>query len=146
MGGGDELLELLIGHLSKDAARRDAGCTPGAGEEPAMALTLESVKLQHARALHRREWGIRVKDIAPNPKPEHERQRRGEMCIGEWEEMGKVSRKSVSREVFLNLGMTQNRMGSGRASKEHLMAGEAHIVASMLSISQFQVSSHVGII
>lgn len=62
------------------------------------------------------------------------------MCIGEWEEMGRVFRKSVSREVFLNLGVTQNRMGSGRASKEQLMAGEAQLVASLLSISQFQVS------
>lgn len=33
------------------------------------------------------------------------------MCIGEWEEMGKVSRRSVSREVFLNLGMTPEQDG-----------------------------------
>lgn len=56
LGAGDELLELLIGHLSKDAARRGARGTPSAGEGPATALTLESARL-HMHELFTGESG-----------------------------------------------------------------------------------------
>ena len=36
---GGELLEVLIGHLSKDAVRRDTRRNPSAGEGSAIALT-----------------------------------------------------------------------------------------------------------
>lgn len=47
-GGGRELLEVLIGHLSKDAVRRDTRCTPGAGEGPAITLTWDVSEAKHA--------------------------------------------------------------------------------------------------